>query len=286
MATSCVSLSSALAVLVFARDASALNGLLPYIGTVINSTHVSNDTITTVATLNTTTSSNFTESTNSTSNSTTTTPSTFIDNLDGFSKPNNLVNFYFIFLVLIFVIAYIGYRYIRKRRRVRRAQRLGQLRSIALQQDVEAAGGSRPNTSSRYYHDFNDTPPRPRMSEVSASPFHSRWRRSSPPPPPPYRPEAPVRPLENAYLGGGQLPGYEDVIYETDENDIFGERTTESQAPSHSSASLAVSRAARASDAERRRSYTDNDYTSSIADSGEYDSDDSSSEQLRGRSNR
>ncbi|KAK9245257.1 hypothetical protein V1506DRAFT_538834 [Lipomyces tetrasporus] len=175
---------------------------------------------------NSTTFSNVTSSTNSTSNSTvpsnssSTTPETFIQNLNGFSKPNAVVNFYFIFLILLAVIGYFAFRYFRKRRRIRRARALHDRRTLALRQDVEiAAASTRPGSHYTYSDDAEEGR---QMSQVDRSFFrsifgNSSWRSSSPPPPPPYAPNGDTSRPDNAYLGGARLPIYEDVILEEDE---------------------------------------------------------------------
>ncbi|KAK9370694.1 hypothetical protein V1509DRAFT_616555 [Lipomyces kononenkoae] len=175
---------------------------------------------------------NGTTPTNSTSNSTapstnssSTTPETFAQNLSGFSSPNSVVNFYFIFLILLAVVGYFAFRYFRKRQRARRLRTLHARRTQALQalrQDIETAGAS---TQPGSHYLFSDGTNEDRHMSQVQRPFSSifgssTWRSSSPPPPPPYAPGSggTLRP-DTAYLGGASLPIYEDVILEEEEDD-------------------------------------------------------------------
>ncbi|KAK9234787.1 hypothetical protein V1525DRAFT_435275 [Lipomyces kononenkoae] len=175
---------------------------------------------------------NATAYTNSTSNSTlpttntsSTTPETFAQNLSGFSSPNSVANFYFIFLILLAVVGYFAFRYFRKRQRARRLRALHARRTQALQalrQDIETAGAS---TQPGSHYLFSDGANEDRHMSQVQRPFssifgNSTWRSSSPPPPPPYVPGngGTVRP-DTAYLGGAALPIYEDVILEEEEDD-------------------------------------------------------------------
>ncbi|KAK9330607.1 hypothetical protein V1520DRAFT_340219 [Lipomyces starkeyi] len=209
----------ALVVLSSLAPVNAVNSLLPNLTG--NSTMESNVTATTNSTSNTTLPSN----------SSSTTPETFIQNLNGFSKPNAVVNFYFIFLILLAVIGYFAFRYFRKRRRARRVRAIHARRTQALRQDIEIAAASTRRGS--HYQFADDTEEdQQQMSQVHPtfrSIFgNSTWRSSSsPPPPPPYVPaNGDTSRPDSAYLGGAPLPIYEDIILEEeeeedeDENDI------------------------------------------------------------------
>ncbi|KAK9484796.1 hypothetical protein V1527DRAFT_452866 [Lipomyces starkeyi] len=209
----------ALVILSSLTPVNAVNSLLPNLTG--NSTMESNVTAT----------SNSTSNTTLPSNSSSTTPETFIQNLNGFSKPNAVVNFYFIFLILLAVIGYFAFRYFRKRRRARRVRAIHARRTQALRQDIEIAAASTRRGSHYQFTDDADENQQ-QMSQVHPtfrSIFgNSTWRSSSsPPPPPPYVPANgnTSRP-DSAYLGGAPLPIYEDIILEEeeeedeDENDI------------------------------------------------------------------
>ncbi|KAK9475855.1 hypothetical protein V1514DRAFT_338738 [Lipomyces japonicus] len=124
----------------------------------------------------------------------------FIDNLEGFSRPNPLVNFYFIFLIFLFVFAYFGWRHFKKNRRTTKSKRASERRIAALRRDLEMAAATRTSPSLNTGH-----------SEMSQ--LHHQQQ---PLPPPPYTADMP-RPLDGAYLGGARLPIYADVILEQDE---------------------------------------------------------------------
>ncbi|KAK9356160.1 hypothetical protein V1523DRAFT_402504 [Lipomyces doorenjongii] len=190
---------------------NAVNSLLPNLTG--NSTMESNVTATTNSTSNTTLPSN----------SSSTTPETFIQNLNGFSKPNAVVNFYFIFLILLAVIGYFAFRYFRKRRRARRVRTIHARRTQALRQDIEIAAAST-RRGSHYPFAVDTDEDQQQMSQVHRS-FrsifsNSNWRSSSPPPPPPYAPaNGDTSRPDSAYLGGMPLPIYEDIILEEEEEE-------------------------------------------------------------------
>ncbi|KAK9371732.1 uncharacterized protein V1513DRAFT_454747 [Lipomyces chichibuensis] len=193
---------------------------------------------------NSTMESNVTAITNSTSNSTlpsnssSTTPETFMQNLGGFSKPNAVVNFYFIFLILLAVIGYFAFRYFRKRSRARRVRAVHARRTQALRQDIEIATGS---TRRGSHYPFADDPDENHQQMSQAHPtFRSifgngTWRSSSssPLPPPPYAPaNGDTSRPDIAYLGGAPLPIYEDIILEEEEEeDEDGNNISRGRAP-------------------------------------------------------
>ncbi|KAK9387564.1 hypothetical protein V1515DRAFT_615546 [Lipomyces mesembrius] len=201
----------ALLILSSLSPVNAVNSLLPNLTG--NSTMESNVTATTNSTSNTTLPSN---------SSSTTTPETFIQNLNGFSKPNAVVNFYFIFLILLAVIGYFAFRYFRKRRRARRVRAIHARRTQALRQDIEIAAASTRRGSHYPFVDDTDEGQQ-QMSQVHRtfrSIFgNSTWRSSSPPPPPPYAPANGDTSRPDSAYRGGPLPIYEDIILEEEEEE-------------------------------------------------------------------
>ncbi|KAK9460331.1 uncharacterized protein V1516DRAFT_686002 [Lipomyces oligophaga] len=183
----------------FPRAASA-NVLIPDLIGIGNSSYtISNATSTSSTGNSTTSSSNATSSTNST-NSTSATTYPFINSVDGFSKPNNLLNLCFILLVLVVIAAFFGLRYLHKRRRSTQLRLLNERRTEALRRDLETSNLRR-----------SDLWGNPEMRERGpTNPF------MRPAPPPPYEPHHFPR---SAYLGGGVPPTYHDAIMEEEEEE-------------------------------------------------------------------
>ncbi|KAK9453220.1 hypothetical protein V1511DRAFT_103078 [Dipodascopsis uninucleata] len=198
------------------RPADAINPLFPILASNSTSNFTNSSTSNTTAPLN------------STSSNTTSPSSSLIDSLNGFSKPNPLVNFYFIFLIFVFLIGYFAFRYFRKRRRQKQARMVTARRTQALRQDIENAAVMRNSRRGGEFLSHNDSDGTDEGSNYRFGDMIQTYRfrdlfsthnHLTPPPPYTSSDEQPHEP-PSAYLGVSRLPVYSEVIQEETEEQL------------------------------------------------------------------